>query len=136
MERLTEFWENKYLANIYNEEKNNGGLLTTSLIDSTKVDKLIQKLGKYEDLEEKGLMIKNPVAIGDIVYRINEFAQNPLIPMGVTAITIKGLTNTFKELTCKECIFGGEITYRFTDIGEKVFITKESALEYLEKIKK
>ena len=92
----------------------------------------IRRLAEYEDAEEQGLLFKLPVAIGDIVYRINEHADNPLIPMGVVSVEIKGIANTFNAIKCKECIFGGEFTYRFSDIGKTLFITKEDAEKFLQ----
>lgn len=96
---------------------------------------LREKLAEYEDAEEQGLLHKTQVAIGSIVYRINEYAEEPLIPMGVISIEIKGITDTFKEMKCKECVYGGEFTYRFSDIGKTVFLTKEAAKQALEAMK-
>lgn len=92
------------------------------------------KLAEYEYAEEQGLLLKLPVFIGNIVYRINEYADKPIIPMGVTSIEIKGITDTFKELKCKECVFGGEFKYRFSDIGKTVFLTKEEAEQALKRM--
>ena len=98
------------------------------------MNKMMQKLADYEDKEEKGLMILLPVTIGETVYRINEYAENPIIQMAVTSFEIKGITNTFKKIRCKELGFGGEWTYRFTDIGKTLFITRSEAEAALAKM--
>lgn len=38
-------------------------------------------------------------------------------------------------MKCKECVFGGEFTYRFSDIGKTVFLTKEEAEQALAEMK-
>ena len=55
--------------------------------------------------------------------------------MVIISFNIKGITNNFKEISCKECVFGGEFTYRFTDIGNTVFLTKEEAEQKLAEMK-
>ena len=94
----------------------------------------INKLADYEDKEEQGVLLELPVAIGETVYRINEFAENPIIPMSVVSFEFKGVTNAFKEIRCKELGFGGEWTYRFTDIGKTLFLTRSEAEEALAKM--
>ena len=89
---------------------------------------VIRKLAYYEDKQEQGRLIEVPVTIGETVYRINKGAKNPIIPMTVTSFEIKGMTNTFKKIKCTEIEFGGELCYRFTDIGNTVFFTQEEAL--------
>lgn len=132
MERLTSYdKENEFI--FVNEEE--WLLSSKGFIDKDEMYKIMrhlaEKLYEYENLEEQGLLLKVPVAIGSIVYRVNEYAENPLIPMGVTSIEIKGLTNTFKEIKCKECVYGGEFTYRFSDIGKTLFLTKEDAEKFI-----
>lgn len=103
-------------------------------IDSWSIAQCLKKLQEYEDLEEQGLLLRLPVAIGNIVYRINEYAEEPIIPMGVTSIQINGITNTFKEIKCKECVFGGEFTYRFSEFGRTVFLTKAEVEQKLKEM--
>ena len=110
-------------------------LIFGSGLETDEKRELVDFVTDYEKAEENGLLIHLPVSIGDIVYRINEYADNPIIPMGVTSIEIKGTTDTFKEMKCKECVFGGEFTYRFTDFNKTVFLTKEAAEQALAKMK-
>ena len=53
MERLTEKYREKYLADVYDNENDDGGLGHAIPLDDVKVELLIQKLGNYEDLEEQ-----------------------------------------------------------------------------------
>ena len=64
MERLTEWFddEQKYEAEIEAEEFRG--------LSELKVDKIVQKLGYYEDLEEQCRMLILPVAEGATVYEI------------------------------------------------------------------
>lgn len=103
--------------------------VTKELIECQK------ELQALRDKQEQGLMIELPVPIGETVYRINEYAENPIIPMSVVSFEFKGITNTFKEIRCKELGFGGEWTYRFTDIGKTLFLTRSEAEEALAQIK-
>lgn len=96
---------------------------------------LQKELQSYNDKQEQGLLIELPVAIGETVYRINEFSVNPLIPMAVISFEIKGDTDHFKKIGCKELGLGGEWAYRFTDIGKTVFLTRSEAEEALAQMK-
>ena len=75
------------------------------------------------------MTISIPCNIGDIVYRINEGSiNNPIIPMRVTEVVIKStVLNAFNSIKCKGMIYGGELEYKFNDIGKTVFLTEEAA---------
>ncbi len=64
MERLTIKWKDK----VYDTFD------PVDIMDNeyTKInyEKILTKLGEYEDLEEQGLLLKLPCRVGDIVYRI------------------------------------------------------------------
>lgn len=85
------------------------------------------ELDAYKTAEEQGLLLMPPVYIGQTVYRINEGAENPIIPMAVISIQYNGLTKPFNKIFCKELGFGGEWDYRFTNIGKTLFLTREEA---------
>ena len=99
-----------------------------------QVAEWLKELQAFKDKQEQGLIWDTPVAIGETVYRINEFAENPIIPLAVVSFEFKGITDTFKEIKCKELGFGGEWTYCFTDIGKTVFLTRSEAEEALAKM--
>lgn len=103
--------------------------------NKVSLGKALDKLAHYEDLEEAGRLPSLPCAVGEIIYRINPGAKDPIIPMGVVSIELKGVTDTFKEIKCKDCAFGGENYYRFTDIGKTVFLTKAKAEAKLAELK-
>lgn len=52
---------------------------------------MVQKLGEYEDLEERGLLLRLPVKPGDIVYIISNSRRfhNQIIPLKVHGIDIR-----------------------------------------------
>lgn len=125
MERLTQTSDKGGVAFTFDLD------VTCRLSEMKKILKLAEKLKAYEDAEEQGLQLRLPIAIGNIVYRINEYADEPIIPMGVTSIEIKGITDTFKEMKCKECAFGGVVIYRFSDIGKTVFLNRAEAEQAL-----
>lgn len=49
---------------------------------------LIEQLADYEEAEENGTLYRLPCAIGSTVYRIEEFARNPVIEMKVLHISV------------------------------------------------
>ena len=87
----------------------------------------IAELYDYRKAEEQGLLLMPPVYIGQTVYRINEGAENPIIPMAVTSIQYNGATKPFNKIFCVELGFGDLFEYRFTDIGVTLFRTREEA---------
>lgn len=96
---------------------------------------VVQKLFEYEEAEDNGNLYIFPVRIGQIVYRINEHASNPLIPMCVFSIEYNGLVDELNKIKCRELGLGGELEYRFTDIGKSVYPTHEDAENALAKMK-
>lgn len=49
---------------------------------------ILEKLADYEDLEEQGLLVRLQCKVGDILFRINKGARNPIIKMKVSQITM------------------------------------------------
>lgn len=101
---------------------------------------LIERLGKYEDLEEQGRLIKLPCKVGDMLYYPDkEF--NIIIPMRLTEIVIKfnGLDTSSCQYDCcsfDECGDAYE-DYEFDDedIGETVFLAKSEAEAKLKELR-
>lgn len=95
----------------------------------------LDKLGKLEDLEEKGKLLKLPCAVGDTVYAYcGEFG---ILEYEVDAIIIgKGITyqcSSYSEPIgdCPgECLDEGEAD--ISDFGKTVFLTREEAEAALE----
>lgn len=93
---------------------------------------LIEKLGKYEDLEEHGRLVKLPCKVGDTVWD-NDYGR----PYAHTIIAFsfgecEGYI--YEPVTTKEVVFyyansSGSITGSFaeSEIGKSVFLSKSEA---------
>lgn len=139
MERLTE----RYVPN--NEKKGIVGIKVFESKNKIPLVKVlggeylypaIEKLAAYEDLEEKGLLVRLPCKVGDTVYRVNAGAKQPIIPMTVSEIHFLCYKN---ERAVRFDAIGkedmGESCYRLEDIGRIVFLTHEEAEKKLEEMK-
>ena len=78
----------------------------------------VDKLAEYEDLEEKGKLLKLPCAVGDKIYLPNEYVGK-VIDFEIVEICI------FKEEIM--LIDDSENEYFINDFGKTVFPTKEEA---------
>lgn len=99
-----------------------------------------EKLGKYEDLEEQGRLIKFPCKVGDMLYYPDkEF--NIIIPVRLTEIVIKfnGLDTTSCQYDCcsfDECgDFYEDYEFDANDFGKSVFLTKSEAEAKLKELR-
>lgn len=93
-------------------------------------NKCCNKLAEYEDLEEQGLLVRLPCKVGDIMFRINKGAKNPVIELTVTQIDIT--TRSYNlEVIDREC---GELMCFKSDIGRTIFLTREEAEKKLEEM--
>lgn len=90
-----------------------------------------RKLCDYEDLEEQGLLLRLPCKVGDIMFRINKGAKNPIIELTVTQIDITRRSYNL-EVIDRDC---GELMCFKNDIGKTVFLTREEAEKKLEEMK-
>lgn len=94
--------------------------------------KVAEKLATYEDLEEQGLLVRLPCKVGDIMFRINKGAKNPVIELTVTQIDIT--TRSYNlEVIDRDC---GELMCFKNDIGKTIFLTREDAEKKLEEMEK
>lgn len=91
-----------------------------------------RKLCDYEDLEEQGLLVRLPCKVGDIMFRINKGAKNPIIELTVTQINITRRSYNL-EVIDRDC---GELMCFKNDIGKTIFLTREEAEKKLEEMKK
>ena len=94
--------------------------------------KMIRKLATYEDLEEQGLLARLPCKVGDIMFRINKGAKNPIIELTVTQINITRRSYNL-EVIDRDC---GELMCFKNDIGKTIFLTREEAEKKLEEMEK
>ena len=101
---------------------------------------ICEKLGKYEDLEEQGRLIKLPCKVGDTVWD-NDFGR----PCAYTITSFSfGECEEYicKPVTTKEVVFyyensSGSITGSFSEsaIGKSVFLNKSEAKEKLKELR-
>lgn len=137
MERLTERYKDS-IANIV-LIRECGDKLCEDICDDIECDcskceleKALEKLADYEDLEEQGLLVRLPCKVGDIMFRINKGAKNPVIELTVTQIDIT--TRSYNlEVIDREC---GELMCFKSDIGRTIFLTREEAEKKLEEMEK
>ena len=100
---------------------------------------LLEALGKYEDAEEQGLLLRSPCKIGDTIWD-NDY-EKPC------AYTITGFSFgagedyidepvSLKEVVCYYSNYSGSITGSFavSEIGKTVFLTKEEAEQKLKEM--
>lgn len=93
---------------------------------------LLEALGKYEDLEEQGRLLRLPCKAGDSLYKVVEYVKEPIVEMQVTEVTFE---NIFGDKTisietryydCNHRI-KYEDSYLSSDIGWRVFLTRKEA---------
>jgi hypothetical protein len=101
---------------------------------------LIERLGKYEDLEEQGRLIKLPCKVGDTVWQIMVVGvQGKNIKYGifkaiVTKISVDYQMNfLLSTITKYEKRYRNEVTS--TAIGDTMFFTKSEAEAKLKELR-
>lgn len=90
---------------------------------------LREKLKRYEDAEEQGLLLRLPCKVGDTLYRVNKGAKEPVIMMRVIQLYIKQIhkDRTVMRIDGINDADMGESCYLPCDIGERIFLTREEA---------
>nr|DAQ49819.1 MAG TPA: hypothetical protein [Caudoviricetes sp.] len=101
---------------------------------------LLEALGKYEDLEEQGRLLRLPVKKGDIVWELCECDDGVfrIFPMEVKVVAAFGELLRTSSRCCTWNIYA-ESDYTkmyksFYDIGTSVFLTEEKAREKLKEM--
>lgn len=128
MERLTERYKDS-IANVV-LIRECGDKLCKDICDDIECDcskceleKALEKLADYEDLEEQGLLVRLPIALGSDVYFIT--VNNEIIHGICLDISLSD-----KQFYCQ---LGKWL--KFSDIGQKVFRTRKEAEKKLEEMK-
>lgn len=128
MERLTERYKDSIANTVLIREC--GDKLCKDICDDIECDcskceleKALEKLADYEDLEEQGLLVRLPCKVGDLVFIIG--GEN-ICRRKVKSIKI---LSTAIEISTSDIIFHKE------SFGETVFLTREEAVNKLEKLK-
>ena len=95
------------------------------------------KLAEYEDLEEQGLLLRLPCKVGDIIYRVNTGAKEPVIKMRVLQVNYKQLHKD-RIVIRIDAINDNDMRencYLLEDIGKTVFLTQAEAEQKLKEMK-
>lgn len=128
-------------------------LIHKSDSSESNLTEILEKLGKYEDAEEKGLLLRLPCEVGDTVYLIDKDENNRLQVYEGKWRRVS-LVQTSKNSSFELC---GEISYDIHDcfyndgrtmeqgmyvgqestrIGKVVFLTREEAEAKLKEMEK
>lgn len=93
---------------------------------------------EYKKLEEQGLLLRLSCKVGDTIYRINQYAKEPIISMKVLQVRFSELCigNSFLRIDAMNDEDMGEFCYFKNDIGKTVFLTKEAAEAALKEMEK
>ena len=91
---------------------------------------LLEALGKYEDLEEQGLLVRLPVPIGTTVY---EFEPLNKIAKGCTERTVIKYTMYDDSIWFN---FADGFMKNIEDFGKTIFLTREAADQKLKEYEK
>lgn len=131
MERLTVKWADK-VYDIFDP---------VDVVDNeySKINRILTKLGEYEDLEEQGRLIKLPCKVGDTVWDVD--CGRPCA-YTITAFSFGECEEYICEpVTTKKTVFyyansSGSITGSFaeSEIGKSVFLTKSEAEKKLKEM--
>ena len=92
---------------------------------------LLEALGKYEDAEEQGLLLRLPCKVGDTVYKPNPITLNEIVEIKIESIFITESKINISGRTTK-------MKYSFccspSDIGKTVFLTQAEAEQKLKEM--
>lgn len=117
MKRLT-IKRNKPIVNSQYEKK-----------DKVWTADCIEKLGKYEDAEEQGLLLRLPCKVGDTVWYIDDDDDDYSLELLVTKIEVE--ENDYLRYHAREKDNCWKIGFIKDDFGKTVFLTKEEAEQAL-----
>lgn len=151
MERLTERYKDPIANTVLIKEC--GDKLCKNICDDIEYDcskceleKALEKLATYEDLEEQGLLVRLPVKIGDDIYKIPSKANHDLnVLNGYKANNRvyhqKVYSIVFSQrgwfVQCdKDSIHAPNIICLDVEYGKTWFLTYEAAEKKLEEMKK
>ena len=102
-----------------------------------QVSEYLRKLKDYEDLEEQGRLVKLPCKVGDIIYRVNAGAKEPVIKIRVLQVNYKQLhkDRIIIRIDAMNDNDMGESCYLLEDFGKNVFLTKSEAEAKLKELR-
>ena len=145
MERLTERYKDPIANTVLIKEC--GDKICKNICDDIEYDcskcgleKALEKLADYEDLEEQGLLVKLPCKVGDMVWD-NDFGYPESYEIKAFSY---GYCDSYVEPDIEDEIifyyenYTGSITgaFQMSEIGKTIFFTREEAVKKLEEMKK
>ena len=89
---------------------------------------LLEALGKYEDLDEQGLLLRLPVKVGDTIYSITN--DGKIYPVKATREV--RIVNGVLHIICESCRYSNLVSY--DDVGKTVFLTQAEAEQKLKEM--
>lgn len=100
-------------------------------------DEDVDKWEEYKQLEEQGRLVKLPCKVGDIIYRVNAGAKEPVIKMRVLQVNYKQLhkDRIIIRIDAMNDNDMGESCYLLEDFGKNVFLTKSEAEAKLKELR-
>lgn len=87
--------------------------------DCDRLKAMVNRLAKFEDLEEQGLLVKLPCKVGDMVYKLWYYDEKPY---KIQQHVIRTLSELCGIMEAKK-------------LGKSVFLTREEAEKKLEEMK-
>lgn len=100
--------------------------------DNDYIISVQEKLREYEDLEDKGLLLKTKCKPGDLLYKPNPITLKEIVEIRIesifiteSGINVSGRTTKMKYSFCCSP----------SDIGKTVFLTQEEAEQKLKEMK-
>lgn len=86
--------------------------------DCDRLKAMVNRLAKFEDLEEQGLLVKLPCKVGDMVYKLWYYDEKPY---KIQQHVIRTLSELCGIMEAKK-------------LGKSVFLTREEAEKKLEEL--
>lgn len=107
------------------------GLIAIFYRNMWAMAELREKLKRYEDYEEQGLLLRLPCKVGDTVYQISENFIEPCTVETIFLGNYKDRNGNYCNMAeiyydRYDCPYTSDEIY-FTDIGKTVFLTQEEA---------
>ena len=130
MKRLTKRYAS-HIAVVCDNCKEKGSYCDTSVCR----DVMLNRLAEYEDMEERGLLVRLPCKVGDTVYVTEPRYYNGAVHTGIQNGKVYGF-----EFDEEGVVWGhwaddnphSGNAYPIADIGKTVFFTREAAERALE----
>lgn len=137
MERLTERYKDSIANTVLIREC--GDKLCKDICDDIEcncskceLEKVLEKLATYEDLEEQGLLVRLPCKVGDTVYVPT---RNFVSELRITMVSVD-MHGAYFSWMLNSGIYPNLDGFSKSKLGKIVFLTREEAEKKLEEMKK